>query len=341
MKKSLLGHLYSHIKGSAEDVATMSLQYLLTYYDELNVSFNELAASKLETEYDKNTSYTCQSVGEELERPDMSGTDSNGHEVILVEVKFYAGLTFNQPLTYLKRLKEENGVGLVFVCPKDRVISLWDTLYLKCKDTVIDKISEQCVSVDGIRMTVLSWQEIIFNLTQTANAVAKDALSDIEQLKGYCEQIMSDSFVPFRAEDLGASEAKKIERLMYIVDRVIDALAADKELSADERGLRMAPHRHGYRRFIKIDGLCVTIHLDLETWADDRYIDTPYWIYIQNSEWKTPAEFKDRVSSMPSSQKRIADKDIYLAVEVPCNVLEDGVVESIKNQIIEYVQLFK
>ncbi len=36
MKKSLLGHLCSHIRDSAEDVATMSLQYLVTYYESLN-----------------------------------------------------------------------------------------------------------------------------------------------------------------------------------------------------------------------------------------------------------------------------------------------------------------
>ena len=109
MRKSLLGHLYTHIKGSAEDVATMSLQYLLTYYDSLRESFNELLADRLSMTFDNNTSYECQSVGDDLERPNMAGTDTEGNEIILCEMKFYAGLTSNQPLTYLRRLKDEKG----------------------------------------------------------------------------------------------------------------------------------------------------------------------------------------------------------------------------------------
>ena len=49
--------------------------------------------------------YECQSIGDDNERPDMSGTDSDGNEVIMCEAKFYAGLTYNQPLTYLERLR--------------------------------------------------------------------------------------------------------------------------------------------------------------------------------------------------------------------------------------------
>lgn len=44
----------------------------------------------------------------------MAGTDRNGNEVVLCEMKFYAGLTQNQPLTYLDRLKGHDGIGFLF-----------------------------------------------------------------------------------------------------------------------------------------------------------------------------------------------------------------------------------
>ncbi len=342
MKKTLLGHLYTRIKGSQEDVATMSLQYLLAYYDHLRESFNDLISQKLKSPVDKGTSYECQSIGVDLERPDMSGTDTEGKEIILCEAKFYAGLTDNQPLTYLKRLKREKGIGLVFICPQDRVISLWDTLLYRCKRESIKDIEEHCVSVNGINMTVVSWEEIILTLTQTANALEKDSLADIEQLKGYCDQMVSDAFIPFKEEDLGAWEAKKYERLMYIVDRVVDALLADKSISADIKGLKTTPYTQGYKRFIRINGFSIDFRLDLEAWSDDKFIDTPYWVNFRDSDWKTPKEFIGRVSMIPSTKKRVWHKEhVYLAIDVPCGVVEDEVVDAIKKQIIDYMHLFE
>lgn len=344
MKKSLLGHLYNHIKGSAEDVATMSLQYLLSYYEELQHSFNSLIEKHLGVFVDKNLIYECQSVGDDLERPDMSGTDSNGKEVILCEVKFYAGLTSNQPRTYLRRLKDEGGTGLVFICPKDRIISLWDTLMYKCKDEIVEKIEELCVSVNGIRMTILSWEEVIAVLTQTANATEKSSLADIEQLSGYCEQIMSESFIPFKEEELGAYEAKKYERLMYVLDRVVDSFVADSNHKIVTKGLNATAWRHGYTRYFVLDGLAVTLMLNLQNWLDDKYIDTPYWIgfkTIEDTGWKLPESFLGKVGQIKPSRKVINKDSIYLAIDVPCSVLEDETVEAIKLQIIKYLRIFK
>ena len=342
MKKSLLGHLYTHIKGSAEDVATLSLQYLLSYYDSLCEGFNELIATKLCRQFDKNTSYECQSVGDDLERPDMSGTDTEGNEIILCEMKFYAGLTSNQPLAYLRRLRDENGIGLVFICPKDRIISLWDVLLGKCSKEKYEIIDEYCISVNGINMTILSWEEVLLTLTQIANAKEKSSLADVDQLKGYCEQIESEAFTPFREEELGAYEAKKYKRLMYIVDRVIDSLCADNTITTSLKGLKATPYSNGYKRFIMIDEFRVDFRLDLEAWSDDRYIDTPYWVSFRVDNWETPKEFFNKVASVPSTQRRMWGKEhIYLAIKVPCGVVEEDVVDSIKKQILDCKKLFE
>ena len=348
MKKTLLGHLYNHIKGSTEDVATMSLQYLLSYYDELRHSFNALIGKKLDTYIDQNVIYDCQSVGDDLERPDMSGSDSSGKEVILCEAKFYAGLTSNQPLTYLKRLKDEGGIGLVFICPKDRVVSLWDTLMNKCKGESVEELCEYRADVNGIRLTILSWEEIIADLTYTANAVEKSSLADIEQLSGYCEQIISEAFVPFKEEELGAYEAKKYERLMYVLDRVVDFFAADQNYSVETKGFNATTWRHGYARYFVLDGLGVSLMLHLQNWIDDKYVDTPYWVgfkTIINKKWKLPESFLEKVKEAQINPSRKAinkNKDsLYLALDVPCGVPEDGVAEGIKRQIIEYLEIFR
>ena len=120
---ALLAHLYSRITGSQEDVATLSLQYIISSSPQLNAAFNKLMSSALVTEIEDDTTYSCQSVGENSERPDMSGVDSQGRETILCEMKFYAGLTSNQPNTYLDRLikaclykREQSAEGCQYEC---------------------------------------------------------------------------------------------------------------------------------------------------------------------------------------------------------------------------------
>ena len=102
MAESLLASLYSRIKGSQEDVATASLQYILSSSEHLNKAYNKLLSNALKLDIGSDVHYTCQSVGEDKERPDMSGVDLDGNEIILCEMKFYAGLTDNQPKACFK-----------------------------------------------------------------------------------------------------------------------------------------------------------------------------------------------------------------------------------------------
>ena len=100
MAQSLLAHMYSHIRGSQEDIATYSLQYLVSKSAELNRTFTNLLGNSLGKDLGNNLRYSCQAAGEDLERPDMSGANADNEEVVLCEAKFYAALTENQPKEY-------------------------------------------------------------------------------------------------------------------------------------------------------------------------------------------------------------------------------------------------
>lgn len=57
---SLLAHLYSRIKGSQEDVATLSLQYIISSSEELNAAFNRLISKSLDINIESDITYSCQ-----------------------------------------------------------------------------------------------------------------------------------------------------------------------------------------------------------------------------------------------------------------------------------------
>lgn len=341
MAYSLLAHLYPYIKGSQEDIATYSLQYLLSNSDELNRTFTKLLSTKMEVELEENLQYSCQVTGksEEKERPDMAGFSSQSTESVLCEMKFYATLTSNQPGTYLDRLRKNNGKGLMFVCPSARRTSLWAKLRSLCNDEIILDINPYCIDVSGIRMSIMTWTEIIELLKQVAAATDVFLLPDIAQLEGYCNKLDSDAFVPFSARDLSANVARTIDRYYQVVDEVIDLLEADMTLETSRKGTKATAYRKGYARSLAINQYTITLNFDWELWNNPALLETPFWIAIKNEEWKQPEQIQE-VFKMVSEHKRVQHWGVYyMALEPMQDATLSEVCEDLKIQIMKYLAL--
>lgn len=339
MSYSLLAHLYPHIKGSQEDIATLSLQYLLSQSNELNKSFTALIADTLQAEFTSALQYSCQVTGksEEKERPDMTGCDIQGNELLLCEMKFYATLTSNQPLSYLKRLKENNGKGLVFVCPTARKTSLWAKLNELCEGQELIKINDYCLSVNGIKMSIITWNEVIDRLKTTAAAVDIQYTPDIMQLEGYCNQLDSEAFIPFSAEDLSAEIARKAERYYQIVDEVIELIHADKAFNTTKQGLKATAFRRGYTRSLYINEYAITLNYDRELWKNPTSIETPFWVAIRNNSWKQTPEMTNKLITFPEHHRQRFWDCIFLALEPLQNATLQEICEDMKKKILDYL----
>lgn len=344
MANSLLAHLYSRIRGSQEDVATISLQYLLSQSEELNRAFTNLLALSMDTTFADSLQYICQATGDEQERPDMAGKDATGREVVLCEMKFYAGLTPNQPITYLERLQKENGRSLVFICPKARQTSLWAKLQELCEDRKISPVNSRCIRVDGVHMAVITWAEVLEQLRHVAASSAIEYLSDIQQLDGYCAQMDSDAFIPFRAEDFSAEIAKSAERYYAVVDETIELLCSDKSLKTSRKGLKATAYRKGYTRSLYIDDFGVTLDYNRDFWKSANSIETPFWVAIravQDGDWEETEAMQNVLATLPSLKQEPVWYATFLALEPLQDATLDEVCEDLKRQILEYINLFR
>ena len=116
--QSLLGQFYNRIKGSQEDIASESLAYILKKSIRARQTINQIVNLNTGLKF-SDLSYKTQNVGDKLERPDISGINENGEEVLLIEAKFWASLTSNQPNEYLNRLTD-NSI-LIFLVPSLRL----------------------------------------------------------------------------------------------------------------------------------------------------------------------------------------------------------------------------
>ena len=343
MAESLLASLYSRIKGSQEDVATVSLQYILSSSEKLNAAFNRLLSDSLKMNIDSDVHYTCQSVGEDKERPDMSGVDSDGNEVILCEMKFYAGLTDNQPNGYLNRLVSKNGKALVFVCPEARKISLWRKVTELCKEhgRSITEESDLLAKVDGIAMTIVTWSRIIDELRRVAASDAIESKSDIDQFAGFCSMMDSEAFLPYSPEDLGSINARREERNYQVIDRLFDKLVANKSIDASGKGLKASAWRGGYTRYIKVNGYCVALLYNRFAWMNKSKEDTPFWFYFSDGEWKQNEVMKNVLRGIPASEKDTIDNKDALALHPMLHATLDEVADDMMQQILDKLESLK
>lgn len=343
MAHSLLAHLYPHIRGSQEDIATYALQYLLVQSKDLNRAFTKKICTLLHIDTDEFLQYICQSTGksEEKERPDMVGLDGNGNETILCEMKFYATLTVNQPNKYIDRLIQNKGKGLIFICPSARLTSLWAKLKELCEERNVEEIDDYCLKVDGVNFAIVTWIEIIELLKQVATSVANDFSADITQLEGYCEQLDSEAFLPFSAKDLSAEMANKGERYYQIVDEVIELFCADKKYLTSKKGLKATAYRKGYTRGLYIDELTFTLNYDRDMWKNPENIETPFWIAIRDKDWDQDKKMIKKHEAFAENKKQIFWGMIFLALEPLQNSTFSEVCEDMKHQIEKYIEIIR
>lgn len=278
--QSLLGQFYNRIRGSQEDIASESLVYILKQSLESRKVINQIVKANTNLMF-SDLSYQTQNVGKGLERPDISGQDETGKEVLLIEAKFWASLTHNQPNGYLKRLK--GNTVLMFLVPTLRTRTVFEEVKYRIlqenEDLEIDTENLSLVIRSSQKHIIIkSWNEVLNSIKskieQTNNI---NLLSDLNQIIGLCETIDRNSFQPITDEDLSPKIPKNINSYYEIVDKVVDELK-NRNKGISTKGLVKTPQRYGYHRYFATKGLAMNFALKLDLW--EKCADTPFWLSI-------------------------------------------------------------
>ena len=207
---SLFAHLATLFPGfPAENLATEALAYIVNRRTSFREAFTDQFVS--DPNSSRPTRYITQAVGGGPERPDIIGqTDGIGAQII-IEAKFLAGLTENQPVAYFRRLSPHPNATLAFLVPESRVASLWRELEARFNMEEVDlspvqRMSDGCWQAsfdDGRRFLVVSWRHVLAALAAHADEIAdNETASDIAQLSGLAERMDCEAFMPFRPEEL-------------------------------------------------------------------------------------------------------------------------------------------
>ena len=307
---SLLAHLAWMLSSRHEDVAVEALGYILKSASARRVL--EFLVKGGGTNTGEIVSVRTQVGGEDGTRPDLVGFDGNSKECLIIEAKFWAGLTGNQPTAYLNRLPSEK--ALLFVVPVSRIETLWTELRNLAGtygSISIFMNSTEFKSATVIRedfgtkyLMLISWQDLLNHLE---NADDLDMNDEIRQLQGFVNRIDESGFPPLRMEELGPEFPRRLKGLKQLVD---DATTRSVENGcADIEGLIKASRDGNYGRYIRIANSGAWFGIDTDRWARGSYPDTPLWLYF--SQW-------NESDSVPLDRTREALKPMVLMDPPDC-----------------------
>ena len=293
-RPSLLGDL-AYKFGGAETTATETLGYILSRSDAADAARNALRDTIRTGDVDVGTiARVTTEVPIEVKgkpaRVDLVGFDEGNAKRALIEVKFWAGLTENQPNTYLKELlKNANDKPsvLLFVAPVLRQETLWPELLrlAGAGGFSLTNISSgaglMSAAVNGgpHHLMLTSW----LHLLEKLSAATGDPEKEIRQLQGLCAQQDRAAFLPLRAGEMGPAFSKRATDLHYLYKDVLKRLREQK--IAGFKGLAASRFGPNYGQFVHLgddsnggiaDGAWVGVNYE---WGV-QHRETPFWVML-------------------------------------------------------------
>ncbi len=349
---TLLARLAPRFSDQTENVAVEALGYVLSGSEPARRALTNVIRQS-GASIGQIVAVRTQATGENLARPDLAGFDEHGTECVLIEAKFWAGLTENQPVAYLRRLPEQQPSVLLFVAPTARFDSLWAELRRRVaksepKIALHSGKTERAlrsISAGGDRWLVLvSWSSLLGQMTDAvASAADSRTEADILQLRGLAVREDEEAFLPVRPEELGPEVPRRLMGLKMLVDRATDRLVGLG--LADLTGTRVQPLASGYGRYLRLAGAGARWGLDYGEWAAIR--DTPLWLTLWGWDqgWPETKPLEEvranlepvRLSDPPGLVDR-GDR-LLVPIQLPVGVEQDAVLEGVVHQLVRIAQL--
>jgi len=345
MTDSLFGHLASRFTSSPENLATESLLYVLQRSPTARNAFLHYLEQTGCEPFPEGLRLVSQNSDEDQAIPDLAGLDADNHPRFLCEVKFWAGLTENQPITYLKRLIKASGSLLVVLAPSKRFPTLWPELVRRTKDANFKveplQVSRELETVrvnEKYTLALASWRSVLGVLARALETEGDvKTLSDLMQLQGLCDRMDSDAFRPLRSEELTADTGQRIRQYCDLVDESAAKLGAAGIVKLE--GLRASGSRGWYGRYVFMHEYGCLLQFNANFLA--KYGQSPLWFSIQGTEekhWGYSPEAREKLSQLEMEEppRLFVEGDLVLVpILLPYGIEKADVVDAICGQVTE------
>lgn len=262
--------------------------------------------------------------------PDLACLDECGNTVALIESKFWATLTYHQPVTYWERLPTDKRAVLLFLAPGQRLDDLWGELETK----LCDKGHElgPAVKCDGLitapskngqrRLMLTSWQLLLDRMADKAKECGDtQACLEIAELQGLAASAIKGDR-PTRDENLKQLIAEAVKRV-------------EQSGWADTNGLAAGRGPEHYGRYLRLAGAFAWLGIDYR--AVRQMPDKPLWLSFSGDYGVDITvkleEVRNRLKDVAKTGLEWHSGDVYLPIVLPSGADRDKTLDSIVAQL--------
>jgi hypothetical protein len=312
VQESLLSHIASNFISEYENVANSSITYLLNKYP----ASREVLKNILQID-DVPSYFVTELATKSNGRPDVTGLDKNGNKQIIIEGKFWANLTDNQPVNYLKELPE-NG-RLLFLLPEKRKISL---------DVEIKKR----LNGNDKKIYIFSWNEFLDLVEVENNKNHNQALiSDITQLKELCSKMDEEGMPPLSQSDLDPMNGRVAYQFASLIDECKPILKEWEETDFKKLTASSSTGWNGFY-FRAFDFGC-QLYFSSYKWFSTN-TSTPIWLDIYDKDFKTSQKIYHFLNNFDSQNSYNEDYTSY-GIELQTGMDKTQIIKHIETKIKE------
>ena len=344
--RTLLAHIALKLGTHPENIAVEALGHILST-SEAAIRAVEDVLKTGGAEVDTISHVRTQASDEKGAIPDLACFDQRGVERVLIEAKFWAGLTKRQPVAYLKRLPTNKPSALLFVAPEARFEPLWAELRRRVIEAGMDlgpdtkDVNLRRSEVgDGRYLMLTSWKALLDGMASTAKDDGHSRTeNDIRQLLGLTKQVDKEAFLPLRSEELGPELPRRLCNLRRLVDDATTRACEARRVSINALYVTSKPE--GYGRYLKLAGASVWFGVNSILWARSR--ETPLWLTFHPGDGRITLD-EVRRSLRPLGQKdplELIDSDgrMHVPINMPVGVEYDRVLAAVVKRLEEVAQL--
>ena len=260
-------------------------------------------------------------------RPDLWGNDSHGPRV-LIENKFWAGLTKNQPLAYLRILeKRAESSALLVVVPDARQQSVWSAMVKRLAASGISPSDKEPspgifrhIATDiGPSLAITSWATVLQTLEEPL-ADDPQAMDNLNQLRSLCDAADQDSFTPFSDNQLTDQTTPAFFLQLSAIVRKSISEASDgvilnkKKCSAQANWGRVGQ----YILFAQPADAGCWFGTHFRLWKEHG--GTPLWLYFEPTRWSRAPEVRSALEPWAKSKGVVTvvlKSDFAVGLQVP------------------------
>ena len=311
---SVLAFIVPKLAIQLENAASDCLYFILTSYpgaaDSL-MGYLSPAGVALPSPLEFTTQVMWEHAGG---RPDMLGMKGE-LAFLVIEAKFGAPLTNNQPINYVEYLPKDGGGILLFLAPAARVEELWQTLNDRCVSARIPlgprtecRTGLFAATLRGTnRLAITSWESLLSTLLHDLSPLSESrAHAEVLQLSALCERLLSGELAP----SMGLVEPhadKRDRQLRAMVDAVVAKLV--EAGLANTKNYRATPGPGYYKRYMTLSGrINWCVEFNTEYWA--RFGESLIWL-SNNFKW-TSADDRAALDAGLANSTRHIRKEILI-----------------------------